>query len=115
MAAAVAALAAQQHALQVQEVTDAFRLAGATAPERARTLAELRVAHAATAESLAKAGLLRPGAAAGTWYLDEAAVVAQRQARARRGRSRPVTIAIGVLTGLLLVLLFTLWTYRRGG
>jgi hypothetical protein len=115
MAAAVAALAAQQHALQVQEVTDAFRLAGATAPERARTLAELRVAHAATAESLVKAGLLRPGAAAGAWYLDEAAVVAHRGARAGRGRSRPVIIAIGALAGLLVALLLTMWIYGRGG
>lgn len=115
MAAAVAALAAQQHALAVQEVTDAFRVSGATAPERARTLAELRVAHTSTAESLVKAGLLRPGAAPDTWYLDEAAVVAQRQARARRGRSRPVAIAIGALAGLLVALLLTMWIYSRGG
>jgi hypothetical protein len=115
MAAAVAALAAQQHALQVQEVTDAFRLAGATAPERARTLAELRIAHAHAAESLATAGLLRPGAAPDSWYLDEAAVVAQRQARARRARSRPLAIVIGVLAGLLVAALFVMWTYRRGG
>ena len=115
MAAAVAALAAQEHERRVQEVTDAFRLAGATAPARARSLAELRVDHADAAESLVAARLLQPGSAPDTWYLDEAAVIAQREARARRAKHRPLAIGIGVVVGVLLALAITWYTYRSRG
>ena len=89
------------HAQRVQEVMEAFRRAGATAPERARSLAALGVAHAAEAEELARAGVLVPGAAPDTWYLSEAAVVARRRTEARSARR---VLAIALLVGVALVL-----------
>ena len=94
--ALVAIIAA--HARRTQEVTDAFRLAGATAPDRARSLAELGVRHAAEADELARAGVLVRGPRGDTWYLSEAAVVARRQTGARA--SRWVLVVAAVLLAL---------------
>ena len=92
---------AAQHAQRVQEVTDAFRLADATAPARARTLAELQIAHAAEVEELARAGVLVQGPRRDSWYLSEAAVVARRRGAGRLPRK--IVVLLLVLAGLLAV------------
>jgi hypothetical protein len=111
MAAAVAALAAQEHARRMQEIVDAFLRAGATTPERARTLAALRVPHADAAESLRNAGVLVPGPAPASWYVDEAGLAAHRAAEA--ARHRPMAYVVGGAIGLVVVLGLTWWI--KGG
>lgn len=99
-AGSLVAIIAAQRAQRLREVTDAFRLAGATAPERARPLAALGLGHADGFEALARDGVLLPGPDGDTWYLSEAAAIARRDAtRIARGG---VAVAI---TGLLLVML----------
>lgn len=102
---AVVAIIAAEHARRMQEVTDAFRVAGATAPERARSLEELNLAHVASgAEALARDGVLLPGRGHDTWYLSEAAVVARRRARARMPRPAVLLLAVLLLaTGAILM------------
>jgi hypothetical protein len=93
---ALVAILVAAHAQRVQAVTDAFRLAGATAPERARSLAALGVTHTAEAAELANAGVLVRGPGRDSWYLSEAAVVARRKAGPRMSRT-----ALGVIILLL--------------
>ena len=101
---ALVAILAAAHAQRVQAVTDAFRLAGATAPERARTLDALGVAHAAEAAELARLGILVPGPGRDSWYLSEAAVVARRAAGARIGsRALVLIILLLVVVGAVAV------------
>ena len=97
---ALVAIMVAAHSQRVQEVTDAFRLGDATAPERARSLEALGVAHAAEAAELADAGVLVPGPAAGTWYLSEAAVVARRSSGGRA--TRRVFVVVLLLTLVLI-------------
>lgn len=104
------AILAAAHAQRLQEVTDAFRLADATAPARARALAELQVAHVAEAEELARAGVLVRGPARDSWYLSEAAVVARRHASARS--SSKVIVLLCVVAGLVAVGLGVLLAMR---
>ena len=111
-AAAVAALAAQEHARREQEVTTAFRLAGATAPARARSLADLAVAHLDAVASLARAGVLVPGPGAETWYLDEGVVEARRRAEERAARRRPAAYLVGAALGVLVALVLA-WLIKR--
>jgi hypothetical protein len=87
----------------MEEVTDAFRRAGATAPGRARSLADLGVPDAEAADALARAGVLVRGPSADTWYVDEAALAARRAAEATAARRRPLYVAIGMLVFLLTV------------
>ncbi|GLC24673.1 hypothetical protein [Roseisolibacter agri] len=103
---AVVAIIAAAHAQRVQAVTDAFRLAGATAPERARPLAALGVGHESVVDELARAGVLLRGPGGDTWYLSEAAVVARRDAR--RNVPRVVLAIIAILVGVAVFLVGTL-------
>lgn len=89
------------HARRVQEITDAFRVAGATAPDRAQSLAALGIEHIADAEQLAQAGVLVPGRASGTWYLDETAVVARRRAGSRTPRWVLVLLLVLAVLGAI--------------
>ena len=91
---ALVAIMAAAHAQRVQAVTDAFRLAGATAPERARSLQALGVVHAAEAAELANAGVLVRGSGRDTWYLSEAAIVARRDAGARMSARALVLVVL---------------------
>jgi hypothetical protein len=86
---------------------DAFRLADATAPDRARTLDALGIAHTTEVDQLARQGVLVAGPRRDSWYLSEAAVVARRRtARPKRAVLLVVIVllvALGaVLVGLLL-------------
>lgn len=94
-------IAAQQ--AKIRRLLEAFRTAGATAPERARTLASLGVSPDDTFAELETARVIRPGPAAGTFYLDEVT----HASRARRGRGTKlvlVTLLLLVLAGLLVLL-----------
>ena len=91
---ALVAIMAAAHAQRLQAVTDAFRLAGATAPERARTLAALGIAQSSEVAELARVGVLVPGPGRDSWYLSEAAVVARRAAGARTGPRALVLILL---------------------
>lgn len=101
--AATIAVIAAAHAQRVQEVTDAFRLAGATAPDRAQSLEALGVQHVAEAEQLAQSGVLVSGPRGGTWYLSEAALVAQREAAAQTPRWLLVVIVVLVAIGAVAI------------
>ena len=95
---AVVAIAAAAHARRIREVTDAFRLAGATAPERARPLDALGAMSASAVDELARAGVLVPGPGHDTWYLSEAAVIARRdRAVPRRLLVALMLVLVGVM------------------
>jgi hypothetical protein len=101
---ALVAIMAAAHAQRVQAVMDAFRLAGATAPERARSLAALGLTHTAEAAELANAGVLVRGPGRDSWYLSEAAVVARRKAGRHSHRTALlVLILLLVATGAVAV------------
>ena len=105
---AVVAAAAGARRRRLAEVVEAFRAAGATAPDRARRLDEVLTGHAGEVARLAEAGVLAAGPGDGRWYLHEAAYVAWQEAR-RRGRPGRVLTALGVallVAGLLVLLAF---------
>jgi hypothetical protein len=105
----MAAAAAQARRRRVAEVVEAFRAAGATAPDRARGLDDVLTGHAGEVRQLAEAGVLVAAPAGGRWYLDEAALAAWEEAQRRRGRRYALTAiaAIPLVAGLLLLL--ALW------
>ena len=104
---AVIALAAAARRQRMNAILDAFRLAGATAAERAQTLDLLELPTSRELDELSNGGILRPGSRAGTWFLDEAAYIAKRDAQPTRAL-RVVSVAIVVLLVLLGVLLINL-------
>ncbi|MES2521663.1 MAG: hypothetical protein V4617_03110 [Gemmatimonadota bacterium] len=113
MTAAVAAIAAREHAQRVQAITDAFIRAGATAPAQARTLADLGVEHADAANALARAGVLVRGAHADTWYVDAAAAASRRATDVRGAQRRRATIMVGGLVGVLVAAALA-WLIKGG-
>jgi hypothetical protein len=98
--AAASAAAAEQRAL------DAFRLADATAADRALLLERIGLARDSTVERLLAAGVLRD-AGRGRLYLDEAAVIARRRATTASPRKVILlTVLVAVLVwGVLVALL----------
>lgn len=112
MAAAVAALAAQEHARRMQEVAERFRRAGATSPARARSLADLQVTRTDAVEALERAGVLVRGPTADGWYLDEAVAAARGAEEAEAARRRPLATLIAIVLGVLVALAFA-WYVRR--
>jgi hypothetical protein len=123
-AALIGAHAARVAAKERERVVDAFRLRGATAPERAVRLNELGLASDRKAlVSFIAAGVVRgvdsrgrptvighEDSQAETYYLDEGAYIA---ARDRRSGSKAEAVAI-VLAIILLVLLVPL-LFLTGG
>jgi hypothetical protein len=93
------AIIAAAHAKAIQRVVDAFRLAGATAADRARSLTDLSLAEDAAVAELRKAGVIKPGAARDSWYLDEAAYIVRRDA----GPKKAVIVVLVLISLLLLV------------
>jgi len=100
MPAIIAAQAASRRGADTA-LLDAFRLADATAADRAQTPARLRIEPGEAFARLVEAGIVRD-AGRGRYYLDEAAVVA---ARVRAGRPFPPRGAILVVGLLLLAVL----------
>ena len=102
---AVIAAAAAARRRRRREVLDGFRIAGATAPDRARRVDELGLNESRELAELVESGVLLQGPRRDSWYLDEAAYVAHRDARELRPVRAMVVIAvILVLVGLLLVM-----------
>lgn len=99
-AGAVVAAAAAARRQRLQRVLDAFRIADATAPERARTLASLGMSDSAELTHLIDAGVVAAGRTQGSWYLNEGAYVAHRDARRVHIRRRTV-ILLGCLVFIL--------------
>ena len=117
----IAINAAQAAAQARARVLDAFRLRGATAPDRARPLAELGIGSddRALAPLLVK-GVVRAVDERGRpavlgheesriagYYLDEAAWIADRE-RTTRGNRRGALIAISISVGILVSVLIAL-------
>ena len=101
-----------------QKVLDAFRMQGATAPERARPLAELGVPNDDKAfGKFVAAGIVRGVDSRGrptvigdavnrtvAYYLDEPAFVAQRDGKSGSTQRRTALIVVLVLVALVAVL-----------
>jgi hypothetical protein len=83
-AGGVVVIAAAAHRKRLQQVIDRFRVAEATAPDRARILSELGVADSGELDELIDADVIRSGTAPDTWFLDEAAYIAKRDAPVSR-------------------------------
>jgi hypothetical protein len=79
--AAVAAAGAAQR--DVERTLECFRVADATAPDRARSLDQLGLVGGRGVNHLFAAGVILPGPTAGTVYLSEVAYAAFRRRRQR--------------------------------
>lgn len=93
--AIVAILAAQ--AAAEKKALEAFRVAGATAPERARTLAALEIPESMALRALVNRGIVRE-AEPGLFWLDE------RRAAERSRARRPALLAVIVVLALAAIL-----------
>jgi hypothetical protein len=108
-AGAVVAAAANAKRKARARILDAFRLAGATAPERARSLAEIGLTQDREMEELMGAGVISSGAQRATWYLNEAAFIALRDARPQQ----IVRVLLALVLAVLVILVGVL-AYRSG-
>lgn len=82
--ALIAASAAAGRARRTGAVLDAFRVAGATAPERAMTLQALGLTQSPEIIALARQHVLLHDPGSDAWYLSEAAYIAQRDVKPKR-------------------------------
>jgi hypothetical protein len=126
--AIVAVLAAAAAQKARQDAEDAFRLAGATSSDRARPLVELGLTdNPAVHGTLRSAGIVRGVSARGqvlsveeaetratAWYLDEAAILAERTSATVAGKLAQ-KVAIGVAVALLLLLVGVALLKSGGG
>jgi hypothetical protein len=95
---AVVAIAVAARARRMQVIIDAFRLAEATSPARATSLAALGVdAGQREVADLVRDGILAPGSDRDTFYVDERAYILHRDARHHRARFAIVTVLMIVL------------------
>jgi hypothetical protein len=102
MGTAAIAAAAAASARELARVLEGFRVADATAPDRAQTLDSLGLAGNRAVDSLFKAGVILPGRAAHSVYLSEVAYAAYR--RNGQGRARAlfgVGVALLIMAGAL--------------
>ena len=98
--AVVAIVAARQR--RIQEIIDAFRLADATAADRAKGLETIGLMHSSELQNLIVEGVLMQGAHEGTYYLSEASVIYRRDDR--RGIKAVAIVMIVILViGVLLI------------
>lgn len=99
-AAAAAVIAARQR--RIQEIVDAFRIADATAADRARTLDTIGLAHTGELQELIVEGVLMPGAREGTYYLSEVGYIYRRDDRRGIKAVAIVMVVILVIGAILL-------------
>ena len=107
----VIAAAAAARRRRRREILDGFRIGGATALDRARRADELGLSDSRELAELVESGVLLPGLRRESFYLDEAAYVAHRDARAMRPVR--VMVVIAVLMVLLGILLVTMVSQQR--
>ena len=94
---AVVAMAAAR-ARRVRDVMDAFRLADATAPDRALSLDEIGIAAPAEVAMLSEAGIVVQDPRTGGWWLNERAYIAHRDQQPKKAiRVLLVFIAIALV------------------
>jgi hypothetical protein len=101
MGAAVAAIAAARQR-RIQEIIDTFRLADATAADRAKSLETLALSHNGELQSLIVEGVLMPGAREGTYYLSEIGYIYKRDDR-RALKAVAIVLIVIAIIGVLLI------------
>jgi hypothetical protein len=98
---AAAGAAAGAAAKQMADTLERFRVADATATDRAQSLESLGLQHMGVVSRLVTAGVILPGTRAGRFYLSEIAFAAYR--RQQLGQQRVMAIAaVGVAIAALL-------------
>lgn len=124
----IAAQASAAAAKARQNVLDSFRLRGATAPERARTLRELGLDRDMSAlDALLKQGVVRGIDNRGRpaehsesrgrydgYFLDESAFVAHRDSSHTSSQKQAVVV-LAIITALLVAVLGAMLVMRSGG
>ena len=105
----IIAVVAAAHARRLRETMDAFRLADATAPERAKPLEEIGARHQHEIDTLARDGILVQEPGGGGWWLSERAYITRRD----RQPKRAVKAVLAVVIVLLLVIMVTLFATAR--
>jgi hypothetical protein len=92
---AVVAIAAAARARRLQEIVDAFRLAGATTPARAASCAAMGIdASQSELRELVREGVILQVAGSDRLYLDESAYIRHRESRRDRVRLLLLTVVL---------------------
>jgi hypothetical protein len=107
MGAVVAIAAARQR--RIQEIVDAFRLADATGPERAKSLETIGLSQTGDLKDLVIEGVLMAGPREGTYYLSEAGIIYRRAGR------RTLKVVVLVLVALLAIGMILIPVMRSRG
>ena len=109
---AVIAAAAAAKRQRTNAILDAFRLAGATAPERSASTEGLGLSGSRELDDLVSNGVIVAGSRPDTWHLNEAAYVAHRDARPARAL-RVLALVLFALTILGVALLIGIVEQQR--
>ena len=110
-AGSTVAIIAAARARRIREVIDAFRLADATAPDRARSLEFIGARHMDEVDVLGRVGVLVHDPRTGAWWLSERAYAEHRDQQSRKA----VRVLLAVLAiALVLVAAALLTTFNRG-
>lgn len=104
MGASVVPIIAGAAAAARARVLERFRVLDATKPERAQTLESMGLTDDAALARLQHAGIVQPGSARGTLFLDEVALAASQNS----GRQRALLLAVG---GMLIMVAVGLWAF----
>ena len=92
---AIIAAAAAARQRRIQEIVDAFRIADATTPERAKSCAAVGVdSGQSELVDLVREGVLAKGIGVDTLYVDERAYIARRAARRERRKLALLSILL---------------------
>ena len=102
---AVIAAAAAAHRRGLERVLDGFRLGQATSFDRARSLSQLGLGPNNCVNELRENGVLKAGREPDSWYLDEGANVARRDARFRQRAIKRMVLVLLVLLSIGAILL----------
>jgi len=108
MGSGVVIAAAAARRKRLEGVLDRFRVAGATAPDRARSLADMGIAADGEVTTLMRDGVIRAGTERSTWYLNEGAYIAFRDSR----DSRPLRIVLAIVVAVLAIVVAAVLVYR---
>ena len=105
-AGAVVAAAAAAKRKRRERIVDGFRLTDATSPDRSRSLAEMGLAQDNELDELMRAGVICAGRQRSTWYLNEAAFIALRDARSPQALRILLVVVLALVAVLVGVLSF---------